>query len=264
MTGLPIFTTQQPISSITTPAKWINQEHRIGTLMCKELYSKHSKNELSDIQDWKFVEKSERLARYVKNDQNIVVFRGTLPNSGFPSASKDLMDDIRIAMGKDDSVELVKEGRKYMQILLDSGIPSSQISLTGHSLGGYAALKLSQEFGLRSFVFNPAAPASSPITTGPGPLTSSTYHIVGDGISSHMADNTSRIIRAYKNTNFFQTGFNHALARFDENDPIYGFWELSSEIELFLNDVKIAEDSKRAIFSAVKRAIHVGNPYLVW
>jgi hypothetical protein len=226
------------VNTITTPANWIRLEHRIGPLMCREQYDNYSKDKLSDIQGWKFVNKSERVAHYVETDENIVVFRGTIANKGLITALKDMVDNFHLSIGNDDSVDLVKEGRKYVKKLIDSGIPVSKISLTGHSLGGYAALKVSQEFSVKSFVFNPAASALRPVTNGPGPLLSTVYHIVGDAISSHMADNTSTIIRAYKNSTFLQTVFNHALARFDDNDPIFGFWGAKMENDLFIKDMK--------------------------
>jgi malonyl CoA-acyl carrier protein transacylase len=150
------------------------------------------------------------------------------------------LDDIRLSLGNDDKVAIVIEGRKYLKKLLDSGIPKSAISLTGHSLGGYAAIELSEDFQLKSFVFNAAASVFSPRIKGPGPLLSTAYHIVGDGISSHMADNTSRTVRAFKNTTFLQTGFNHALSKFDQNDPTFGLWGTAKENALFIRFLKVA------------------------
>jgi hypothetical protein len=218
------------------PAQWIKEDHKIGVLLCKEMYTGYTKDKLEDIDGWLFVEKSGRLATYQKDEEYIVVFRGTSTTGSYDAISKDLYDDLMLATGNDQYVSIVKEGNEYIERLINMGIPKNRISLTGHSLGGYAALKVSDKYDINSFVFNAAATATNPIKKGPGPKYSTNYHIVGDGISSHMGDDTSVIIRAYKNTTFFKTPWNHELARFLEGDPTYGFWDGKKENQLFQLD----------------------------
>jgi hypothetical protein len=222
------------------PAKWIDEKHRIGVFMCREMYLNYKKPQLDDIDEWKFVEKSGRIALYKYDEQYIVVFRGTNVSGDLKTVYKDLYDDILLATGNDQYVSIVEEGNKYIDALLERGIQGSQISLTGHSLGGYAALKVSDKHDIKSFVFNAAAPATNPVKFGPGKI-SYNYHIVGDGVSSHMGDKTSNIVRAYKKTTFFKTLWNHELDRFFENDPTYGFWNAEKENRMFQRDKEVAE-----------------------
>jgi hypothetical protein len=223
------------------PAEWIKPVHRIGVLLCSEMYADFEKDTLQGTDGWVFVEKSGRLATFRKNDEFIVVFRGTSTKEGYQTFSKDLYDDLMLAIGSGERVEIVKEGNAYIEKLLKAGIPKDRISLTGHSLGGYAALKVSDKYDINSFVFNAAAPPTHPITKGPGPKYSTNYHIVGDGISSHMGDDTSIVIRAYKKTTFFNTGWNHELKRFYEDDKTYGFWDAKRENRLFNTDKEIVD-----------------------
>jgi len=223
------------------PAEWIKPVHRIGVLLCSEMYADFEKDTLQGVDGWVFVEKSGRLATFRKNDEFIVVFRGTSIKEGYQTFSKDLYDDLMLAIGSAERVEIVKEGNAYIEKLLKAGIPKDRISLTGHSLGGYAALKVSDKYDINSFVFNAAAPPTHPITKGPGPKYSTNYHIVGDGISSHMGDDTSVVIRAYKKTTFFNTGWNHELKRFYEGDKTYGFWDAKRENGLFNTDKEIVD-----------------------
>jgi len=226
-------------------AKWIKPNHRVGIKMISELYKSSGEQKLANLGQWKFQNNTGRVATFRKGDEIIVVFKGT--QLGGNSSRKDISDDLAVSIGVPQLVSLLNEGDLIVQNLIDQGIPISKISTTGHSLGGYAATKISEKYKLKSFVFNSAAPPTAPIPIGPGKEYQTNYHIVGDLISSHVSDESALVIRANKNTNFGDSLFNHEVDRFYEDDPTYSFWDSKKENSLFSRDILAVVEIASAI-----------------
>jgi hypothetical protein len=209
-------------------ATWIRPKDRIAVELIKDVYKTKS-GKRSNIGGWKYIKSSDRIAVYQKKDEYMVVLKGT-------TGISDVPDNLRLALGSESSVELIKEGSLLVQKLIDEGIDKTKITLTGHSLGGYAANSISKKNLIRSVTFNAAAPPTAPIISGAGNKYSTNYHIVGDVLSSHTSDDNALTIRANKNTNFFNTNWNHRLDRFYADDPTYSFWDATKENSLFNRD----------------------------
>lgn len=211
-------------------ALWIKPKHRINVELIADVY-KTITGKRSDIAGWNYVESTDRIAVYQKNGEYTVVFKGT--SDPLPA---DLWDDFLLSLGLESYVTQIQEGNKLIQSLLDSGIDKSKITITGHSLGGYSANSVANTNKIKSVTFNAAAPPTAPVISGAGSEYSTNYHIVGDLISSHTSDENALTIRANKNTNFFNTAWNHTLARFYEDDPTYSFWSAERENSLYNRD----------------------------
>lgn len=226
-------------------AVWIKPQHRINVELIANVYKASTGK--SVIAGWKFFEGSERISVYEKNGEYKIVFKGT-SNPLLP----DLIDDFYLAIGAESSVELIKEGNELIESLLNAGIDKNRISLTGHSLGGYAANSVGRANSINSITFNAAAPPTYPIDDVN--LISTNYHIVGDIISAHMSDKGGLVIRANKNTNFFNTVWNHGLDRFYADDFTFSFWDANMENSLFKRDQSLATLATPigAIFGSLK------------
>jgi hypothetical protein len=145
-----------------------------------------------------------RVVLFENASVQVLVFRGTQDRA-------DVLDDIRLTLG--ESTDIEREGLMAMKDITKPCIA------TGHSLGGFAALKFSEKTRLPSVVFNAAASALNPMTMGPGPAISIAYHIVGDLISSHMGPLVSTVVRIDTGLNFFQTLQAHTITNFTTSKP---------------------------------------------
>jgi hypothetical protein len=147
--------------------------------------------------------KTPRIGLYDNGPLQVVVFRGT-------SDGVDVKDDVALSLG--ESTGLEQEGDMMVKEITKPCIA------TGHSLGGYGAMKFAQKYHIPCVVFNAAASAMSPVTSGPG-LGSVAYHIVGDLVSSHIGENALTVVRIDIGFGFSATLFCHSLQRFLEERP---------------------------------------------
>lgn len=197
-------------------AQWIMLEHQTPFLLCVSLYSWP----LRSLADHFMLSehKSERVVVWKNgNGAYFIGFKGT-------STALDVADDALISgfVRFKGDVSLVAEGQRVLDELVGRfGVPPQKIMLGGHSLGGYAAMVLAARFRCRAVSFNGAAPASAPLTIGPGPGLGVHYHIAGDLVSTHVAPQTATVIRINK---LFTFGFYapHILERFYAKDAMYG------------------------------------------
>lgn len=124
---------------------------------------------------------------------------------GQPGALQDLADDRVVGGGTSKGsceTNIVTEGTRILQTLLNRGATGPQITVVGYSLGGSAALCLATHFpGVRAVSFAGGAPATFPIRKGPGPSRAVHYTIVGDLISSHVDPAAATVVRVDKGYN---------------------------------------------------------------
>ena len=217
-------------------AIWIKPQHRVFFLLLVSLYDQHPRQ---SVGGFRFVPELSHMRVGVWKNSSNKYFIGCKGTSVIgPTAYQDLADDAAIAglvsVGANDVV-LVQEADRILHTLVKGGISTANISIGGHSLGGYAALVISTRHLLHCCVFNAAAPPTKPILVGPGPGIATHYHIVGDFISSHMLGTVAEIIRADKNHNyFFSAVWAHSTDRFYEQDATLGFMSADQEDVLFM------------------------------
>ncbi len=207
-------------------ASWIKPEHRSAAYLTFQSYG----NATKEFANWSLLYDFPRFDIYEDKFKNLLVaIRGT--HVFGPDFMQDLFDDFIIAKIIEGQITLLQQVQEFLQTkIFPLGYKPSQILFTGHSLGGYVALQLATIYATRCAVFNPAAPPLNPIThLGPGNLLGTCYHIVGDGISSHISDDQVEVLRAYKGSDFKNTIFNHSTDRFFESDPTYDFYTAGDE-----------------------------------
>jgi hypothetical protein len=106
----------------------------------------------------------------------------------------DLLDDLILASEDTCQLSISDQGIGVIQSVYDLGYRDIQIS--GHSLGGRAAMCNSTQPGVtKVVVLNAAAPVTASTNIGPGPAIATHYHIAGDLISTHMASSAANIVR---------------------------------------------------------------------
>ena len=86
-------------------------------------------------------------------DIYIVAFRGTDLARDPYRAFADLIHDLNIAIGKNDRVYRIQEAQAVIEQLLRM-VPKEKIEITGHSLGGFVGINISQKYGLKAVLFN--------------------------------------------------------------------------------------------------------------
>lgn len=140
---------------------------------------------------------------------------------------RDVADDIQLAFGTSDT-SLVREMSTLCGKILELRNVPGSIILTGHSLGGWAAVQTALTHpGTRSCTFNGAAPPTNPLTTSSGRA----YHIGGDVVSAHARDAT----RADKGYSFLAAASEcHSLDRFYARDTVPLLGMLSADDEQLL------------------------------
>ena len=94
-------------------------------------------------------------------NHTVVAFRGT-----DPSKSGDLVADAHIAMGTQKLSKRFKEAEDTYKRLRSQLAPGSEITLTGHSLGGALANHVSKTFDEHATTFNPGAGVGDLFTKG--------------------------------------------------------------------------------------------------
>ena len=189
----------------TTPdygtATWIAPEHGPFYVMSKSMYTTPQPL----IGPWSLLPEytTPRNAVWKAGDQYALAAKGT-------SSAADVLDDVQLALriGTDANMDvgLVSETKGVMDKLIKLMGSASRVTLTGHSLGGWAAVHTRVAYpGARSVVFNGAAPPTNPVL-----VPDVAYHIAGDIISAHAAGAT-RIDQGYS----FPSLEAHELARFE-------------------------------------------------
>lgn len=87
----------------------------------------------------------------------IVAIRGTDKGNLLGSLYRDLVNDYSIAINKNERIPRIIETERVINRIIDSGVARNRLILTGHSLGGYVAAKISKDMGIRAIVFNIAS-----------------------------------------------------------------------------------------------------------
>jgi hypothetical protein len=206
------------------PATWIRREHQEALDLTFNYYT----TPLKKYGGWTLISSTTRIGVYKFNHQYIIVCKGTTPTH-----AKDVFDDLRIAGLLNGLITIEREARVAVKKILNND-PSAVIQMTGHSLGGRCALTIAAEFNLQAVVFNPAAPFTNPLSKGPGPEKAVSYHIIGDGISSHVKGSAAEVIRVDMNYNVLQTVSAHTMDNFYGDKKVYGFYSAQQE-DAFLN-----------------------------
>ena len=83
----------------------------------------------------------------------IIAFRGTELTKDKKRAFKDLLQDVNIAIGKNERVTRIQEGSIMIHNILRN-VEKKNLLITGHSLGGFVGVNLSEKFNVRSVLFN--------------------------------------------------------------------------------------------------------------
>lgn len=201
-------------------ASWVKDEHKVAQILVTKYYTEP----VAEYEGWKLVTKTHRVGVYKKGDQYIVISKGTTLTD-----PKDIFDDARIGGFMGGEITIDKETETLTRALIAKGVKKKDILQAGHSLGGRAALVVAKELGTKAVAFNPAAPWIKPLTQGPGPENATTYHIVGDLISSHVSPTASEVIRVDQGYNPFQTVDAHKMANFTPQAKVYGFSSADQE-----------------------------------
>ncbi len=209
---------------MSNPASWVRPEHRTALILSSNYYTAPIHN----FEGWKLISQSVRIGVYQKGNEYIVVCKGTTPTN-----IQDVFDDARIAGFMGGEITIDQEARKAVN-KIRAGDKGASILITGHSLGGRAALTVAKEQDLKAVVFNPAAPFINPLTNGPGSDKATSYHINGDLISSHVSPDATEVIRVDMGYNPFQTIDAHTMSNFYGDKPVYGFKSVDQE-DVFLH-----------------------------
>lgn len=213
-------------------AKWLREEHQLPFQLVESYYVKP----ISDIQGFTLIKSTVRVGVYENKTEKhyIIVCKGTDPTD-----IKDVFDDLRIGGFMSGEISIDQEVRKEVNNLLKKTDRES-IVLTGHSLGGRAAMTVAGEYGLKAVVFNPAAPIMNPLTKGPGAAKAVAYHITGDIISSHVSPDAGEVIRVNQGYNVLQTLSAHKLENFYDSKPTHSFYSVDQEDVYMYSSVALA------------------------
>ena len=222
-TTIPSIVSGGPTALVSEAAAWIDPGDGAFLAMCKAVYSRPLPQLIEG--GWSLMPEytQERLAVWKLGETYAVAARGTQDVG-------DVVDDITLAFGTNDTLLGREMSTLCGKILELRNVPAS-IVLTGHSLGGWAAVQTALAYpGTRTCTFNGAAPPTNPLTT----TTSSgghAYHIGGDVVSAHVRGAT----RVNKGYSFLAaTSECHSLDRFYARDPVPLLGMLSADEEQLL------------------------------
>jgi hypothetical protein len=201
---------RKPKVNNNAAAGWIPAKDKEYAIMASKVYSTTDRA----IPGWKLVWDTERIAVYKQGTRYTVVLRGTQDR-------KDLLDDVLLTTGVKD-VSLVNEASDTINYMKSQKVAATEITVTGHSLGGYAAQVVSEKFKTRCVAFNPAASSVNPPKVGPGKELSTVYHIVGDLISSHPDPSKNNVVRIDLGYKFHATIGAHGTENFLQREKMGG------------------------------------------
>lgn len=215
--GLP-YMGDNDVSLKTIPAQmavWLDQNDKVPLLLALSLYE----TARPELEGFVLFRNDIRCAAWI-GPNNIVIIgcRGTSIGNRF--GSKDVSDNRVIALDSDYcDLTLVSLADKLIQDVKNkiNNVPSTISKITnfvlgrkkkeqtniepyivfaGHSLGGTASVCLCMKYpNSRAISFNGGAAPTNPVYNGPGPGRATHYHIVGDLISTHMAESACRVVR---------------------------------------------------------------------
>ena len=212
-------------------ADWILFEHRVPFCLAMSLYSVASYSKGG----YRLLEATPRIAAWV-NDATGQLFIGCRGTNPFKTEfSRDLSDDLFVAMGKfnlltlDQRPTIFGEAEEMVRRMRAKGYAYDSMMIGGHSLGGLAALYAAHTFNLRACAFNAAAPIINPLTLGPGPTHATHYHIVGDLISTHVSPLAANTVRAYKSDDWGYAAWEHDQGRVLQTDATKALWSADQE-----------------------------------
>jgi hypothetical protein len=213
-------------------AKWLRTEHQLPFQLVESYYTKP----ITDLQGFTLIKNTVRVGVYENKAEKhyIIVCKGT-----DPTAIKDVFDDLRIGGFMSGEISIDQEVRNEVNTLLKK-VDRGSIVLTGHSLGGRAAMTVAGEYGLKAVVFNPAAPIMNPLTKGPGAAKAVAYHISGDLISSHVSPDAGEVIRVNQGYNVLQTLSAHKLENFYDTKPTHSFYSVDQEDVYMYSSIALA------------------------
>lgn len=166
-----------------------------------------------NVYGYELIYQSTHIAVYTMEYTAIVGIRGT--SIGGKDAIQDLLDDIEIAFGEGCDLQIRIEAKYILEDMVSQGY---RVVLCGHSLGGRAAICLSDLPGvINTVALNAGAPATNPDTkSGGGPGTH--YHIVGDFISTHVYNMETVRVQMQFPVDWLDL-WNHSTNRFLGGDP---------------------------------------------
>jgi hypothetical protein len=175
-------------------ADFIAPEDRVLAYLAIAVYGQRPQQIRTDTQllDYQPNMSSIRVGVWLGCSTAYVAFRGT--SVGKSQGFMDLLDDLILASEDTCQLSISDQGIGVIQSVYDLGYRDIQVS--GHSLGGRAAMCNSTQPGVtKVVVLNAAAPVTAPTNIGPGPAVATHYHIAGDLISTHMASSAANIVR---------------------------------------------------------------------
>lgn len=189
-------------TSVNEIADFIEPLDKIPVLMAVGAYQYPPPN---NIQGYKLVYTHTRFLIYKKFINGawyeIIACRGTKPTLDITKQfHKDIVDDVVIAGfgGVTCNISLVHEVNNIIKNHFPVG-NYTNLTFTGHSLGGYAAMCLAMRFpGARAISLFGGAPPTKPLTIGPGPGLCTHYHILGDMVSGWCTPTAAKCIRIQK------------------------------------------------------------------
>lgn len=209
-------------------ASFIPQQDQIYVKIVNSMYSTPT-----DIDDYKLTRLGDQSVRAWVNEtaeHAIICIQGTsIPTQ---KGLSNILDDVAIATGG-CGLAAVKNASLILQDIQARGF--TNITITGHSLGGTAAFCVGEANpDITCVAFNPGAPVTSPRST---PANGRAYHIIGDIISSHIGGSVGRIYLLESGTEYKQTptqlqldgviwddvAYYHSIYRFYERGRAYRY-----------------------------------------
>lgn len=172
-------------------AEFIEPIDKLGAWLAVKIYTERPSQVMGFVYEEEM--SSSRIGVWLGCSTAYVVFRGTQPLA--PGGVSDIIDDFILA--SDDTCDL-SISQVGVQVINELAFSRGymDIRLSGHSLGGRAALCAGNQWGVtRVVALNAGAPVISPSNAGPGPQKATHYHIVGDVVSTHLEDTAARNVR---------------------------------------------------------------------
>ena len=171
-------------------ATFVDPLDKLSAWLAVKIYTMRPRQVLNLIYDEEL--SSSRIGVWKACSTAYVVFRGTQALG--PSGVEDIIDDFILASEDTCQLSIAQEGVLAINELYSQGF--QDIRLSGHSLGGRAALCAGNQWGVtRVVALNAGAPVISPTNAGPGPSKATHYHIVGDIVSTHLEDTAAKNVR---------------------------------------------------------------------